>query len=95
MSYNRYWSDEALCNGMDVEKFFDKYEEDPELAKKIDSLCLACPVIKTCFQIGCSTESWGVWGGTYLVDGEIDKSRNSHKTKEVWKRILMEISDDN
>jgi hypothetical protein len=29
----------------------------------------------------------GVWGGIYLNSGAIDKSRNMHKTPDVWKRI--------
>lgn len=95
MLNNEEFLDQALCNGMDVNKFFDRYEEDQELAKQIDSLCLSCPVIAECFNRGVSSESWGIWGGVYLIDGEIDKSRNSHKTKQVWGRILAEIQDVN
>ena len=93
MLYDENFLDQALCNGMETEKFFDKYEEDLDLAKYIDSLCLSCPVISECFKKGVSSESWGVWGGIYLVDGKIDKQKNSHKDKTVWNRILSEIED--
>jgi len=93
MLYDEEFLNQALCNGMDVRKFFDSYEEDQELAKQIDALCLSCPVIAECFKKGVSSESWGVWGGVYLVDGKIDKQKNSHKEKNVWNRILSEIND--
>jgi hypothetical protein len=82
------WIDLARCDGMDTKLFFDKYEEDPELAKKIDNVCLSCPAIKYCFEKGTSDLSWGVWGGIYLVDGRPDSMRNAHKTSEVWNQIL-------
>jgi hypothetical protein len=85
------WLDEALCAGMDTEEYFDKYETDLETAQNIDRMCLGCPVIRECFDYGVSTESWGVWGGVYLVDGKIDNSRNSHKTQDVWSKILQVI----
>lgn len=93
MSNADYWDEEALCAGMDYEKFFDKYEDDPELAKQIDNLCLACPVMLECFRRGVSSESWGVWGGIYLVDGKPDKTKNSHKTKQIWNRIYEVVND--
>ena len=88
------WYEQALCAGMDVEKFFDKYEENQKLASNIDKFCLGCPVIKECFAEGCKTESWGVWGGIYLIDGKVDKTRNSHKSKEIWERLYSVIKDD-
>ena len=46
------WRGEARCAGLDVNLFFDKYEEDPKLADKIDkTVCLHCPVIKECFNL--------------------------------------------
>ena len=88
------WLDEALCAGLDTSKFFDDYENDVENAKEIDRMCLACPVIKECFSYGVSTESWGVWGGVYLVDGKIDNSKNSHKASDVWKRLARMMDSD-
>ena len=86
------WQDEALCSGLDTENFFNNYEENIKLAEQIDLMCINCPVIGECFKYGVSTESWGVWGGVYLVDGKIDSMKNSHKTEEVWTRILGEIA---
>jgi hypothetical protein len=85
------WQDEALCSGLDTQKYFDLYEEDQEVAKNTDRMCLACPVVKQCFDFGISTESWGVWGGIYLSDGKVDNIRNSHKTQETWNRVLKLI----
>ena len=93
MLYDEKFLDQALCNGMDYRRFFEDYEENPELAKNIDSLCMSCPVIAECFKKGVSSESWGVWGGVYLIDGKIDKQKNAHKDKVVWNRILSEIQD--
>jgi hypothetical protein len=81
------WYDLALCLGMDTNLFFDKYETDVSIAKSIDEACLSCPVIQICHQNGVDNNDYGVWGGIYLNAGLNDKVRNSHKTKDVWKRI--------
>jgi len=81
------WQDEALCAGLDTEDYFDKYENDISVALEVDRMCLGCPVIKQCFDYGVSTESWGVWGGVYLVDGKVDNSRNVHKTHNIWTKM--------
>lgn len=88
------WVVKGKCRSMDVEMFFDKYEEDADLAKVVDTkICLQCPVIKDCFNHGATNSEWGVWGGVYLVDGEINQLRNAHKTMDTWKEILGAISD--
>ena len=87
------WVAKARCRAVDIEIFFDKYEEDPDLAKVVDSsICLNCPVIKDCFNHGTTNSEWGVWGGVYLVDGEINQQKNVHKTKDVWEKILEAVS---
>jgi hypothetical protein len=63
------------------------YEVDVNVAKSIDEACLGCPVIKMCYDAGVKNNEHGIWGGVYLNSGSVDKSRNVHKTKEVWKRI--------
>ena len=88
------WKDDATCLGYDTDLFFDKYEEDESLRPAIDNLCLGCPVLKTCFAVGVSNKEWGVWGGVYLIDGEISKEFNNHKSKqdwsEIWKSLTLE-----
>lgn len=84
---------------MDINLFFEDYEESSEVAKRIDSeVCLHCPVIKQCFDFATQMEdpykAHGVFGGVYFVDGEISKSRNAHKTKEIWEEILAAVSDN-
>lgn len=81
------WWHLAVCRGMDTNLFYDKYEADANIAKSIDEACLSCPVMKMCYQSGVENSEYGVWGGAYLSSGEIDKSKNLHKTPEVWKRL--------
>lgn len=87
------WLSEALCAGTDTELYFDRYENHPNIAKEIDRQCLSCPVMKECFDHGVKTESYGVWGGIFLNEGKLDNVRNSHKTQEVWERVLSIVSE--
>jgi len=86
------WKDDAKCLGMDTNLFFDKYEEDQSIAKAVDKLCQSCPVNKTCFAVGNSNKEWGVHGGIYLRDGNIDKEFNAHKTKQDWADIYLSLT---
>jgi len=81
------WYDLALCLGMDTNLFFDKYETDINIANNIDNACLSCPVIAMCHEYGVENDNYGVWGGVYLNSGDVDKARNAHKTKDMWKKI--------
>jgi hypothetical protein len=81
------WYDLAVCRGMDTNLFYDKYEADPNIAKNIDEACLSCPVIAVCYKAGQENDESGVWGGVYLTSGSIDKSKNLHKTQDLWKRL--------
>lgn len=84
-----------LCLNMDTNMFFDRYEEDPEHAKRMDILCTKCPAQRKCLAYGVSNKEWGVWGGVYLEDGKISKEFNQHKKQEdwfsVWSNATMEI----
>lgn len=84
---NFEWYHLALCDGLDTNLFFDKYETDVNIAKSVDDMCLSCPVTNMCFQAGIDKKEDGVWGGVYLSTGEIDKTRNIHKTEDLWKRL--------
>lgn len=81
------WFDLAACKGMDTNLFYEKYEADINIAKNIDEMCLSCPVISMCYESGKINNEYGVWGGAYLNAGSIDRSRNLHKTSEIWKRL--------
>jgi hypothetical protein len=89
------WKDDARCLGMDTNIFFDKYEEDQAIAARIDNFCRECPVRKQCFAVGVSNKEWGVWGGVYLKEGNIDREFNQHKTKQswfdTWQSLTMEV----
>lgn len=90
------WQDDAKCLGMDTNLFFDKYEEDHTIARAIDKLCQGCPVNKNCFAVAVSNKEWGVHGGVYLKEGNIDKEFNAHKSKEdwfdIWESLTMDIA---
>lgn len=81
------WWNLAICRGMETNLFYDKYESDVTVAKNIDEACMSCPVIKMCYEFGAKNSEYGVWGGVYLSSGEIDKSKNLHKTPEIWKML--------
>lgn len=92
---NRHkWKDDARCQDLDTNLFFDKYEEDETLRKGVEMLCAQCPVRRTCFAVGVSSKEWGVWGGVYLENGSISKEFNKHRSKydwsETWKHLTTE-----
>jgi hypothetical protein len=81
------WQDLSACLGMDTSLFFEKYELDVQIAKAIDQCCFTCPVRKMCYQAGIDGSEYGVWGGVYMTLGKPDKTKNEHKTKEIWKQV--------
>ena len=85
------WQDLASCQGMDVNYFFDKYEEDSYIAKNVDQTCLHCPVLKLCYNYGLDSKQDGVWGGVYWAGGLVDRPRNRHKTTEVWQDLENQL----
>jgi hypothetical protein len=81
------WQHLAVCSGLDTNLFYDKYEADVNIAKSIDQMCLACPVISICHENGVENDEHGVWGGVYMSSGSVDKARNTHKSQEIWKQL--------
>ena len=81
------WYHLAACKEMPINWFYDEYENDKELAKQIDQVCLHCPVIKMCHQQGVKNKEKGVWGGIYMDLGRPDKQHNSHKDSIITKKI--------
>ena len=83
----------GLCSGWDTNDFFDNYEEsvedDAELAKARDALCMSCPHQSKCLAFAVTHKEWGLWGGVYFEDGRISKAYNSHKTPEDWGALWM------
>lgn len=93
-----HWWHLAICQGMNdraqneaphkhVDVFFEGYEDDPVLAKTMDSICNSCPVQKLCLKEGIEKGETGLWGGVFLLNGKMDKSKNGHKTDEDWTHI--------
>lgn len=85
------WHQLAFCKGMELSWFYEDYEDDVEIAKSVDEICLSCPVMKDCLMDGTDNKDYGVRGGIYLNNGKPDKMRNEHKTEEVWERIKAKL----
>jgi hypothetical protein len=86
------WRQLALCGGrngegMDINLFFDDYEDDKDLAVSMDEVCLSCPVMKDFLFEAQRKKDYGLRGAIYLNNGKPDRQANSHKTNEVWERI--------
>lgn len=87
------WHSLSLCQNLDPELFYSKYESEEEVARQTDEICLHCPVMKQCGLQGPKGEH-GVWGGIYWNgSGKPDKNRNSHKSPETWDRIKKRLSE--
>jgi len=91
---NENWKDKALCNGDDVNLFFDSYEKDVEIRKETDSLCSICPMARICFAVGVSQKAYGVWGGIYLDKGKVSREFNNHKSKQDWADTWQNLTID-
>lgn len=85
------WHQLAMCNGMLLDWFYDDYENDKEMAKAMDDICLTCPVLKDCLMEATDNKDFGLRGGIYLNNGKPDKQHNQHKTPEVWARIKEKL----
>lgn len=92
------WHQLALCSGrktntegMPLSWFYEDYENDEELAKAMDDVCLSCPVMKDCLMDATDCKDSGLRGAIYLDNGKPDKARNAHKTPEVWARIREKL----
>jgi len=93
-SHHIKWFEDAGCLEDDPNLFFELYEDNSSgIARKaVDYRCMNCPVQKDCFYTGVSRNEWGVWGGVYLVDGEIDELNNNHKTPEDWADLWLRLT---
>lgn len=90
---NFEWQQLASCKGFDTNIFFEAYESDSVLAGEVDTMCITCPVLKECYEFGTKNKLFGVFGGFYLSNGQVDKKRNEHKDKEFVKKLAGRIYD--
>ena len=81
------WYHLSACRNMPINWFYDDYENDKELAKQVDQICMHCPVIKQCYSEGVENKEKGVWGGIYMDLGRLDKQCNEHKDPETLKKL--------
>jgi hypothetical protein len=86
------WHQLAFCKGMELNLFYEIYEDDVEIAKAMDDVCLSCPVMKECLMDAYDNKDSGLRGAIYLNNGKPDKMRNAHKTEETWKKIQEKLS---
>ncbi|MEY4331437.1 MAG: hypothetical protein RLZZ196_175 [Bacteroidota bacterium] len=95
------WKDQAACLGMEINTFFEEYEENiPDESgisprEFVDSLCMTCPVLRQCFAVGISHKETGVWGGVYLDNGKISREFGRHRTKADWATTWQTLTMDN
>lgn len=84
------WMDRANCIG-NAEPF-DNYDRDIEAAKEADAMCLGCPVIKECFEMG-KRGQYGQWGGIFWnFTGEPDLRANAHKSEEYMEEVERKVT---
>jgi Transcription factor WhiB len=88
------WKDDAACLGLDINLFFDKYEEDETLRPAIEEFCSNCPLMRQCFAVGISQKEWGVWGGVYLENGKVSREFGKHKTKTQWAETWKNLTNE-
>lgn len=81
------WYHLSVCQNMDLNNFYDNYEDDPVFAANMDSICISCPVRAICRREGEDNRETGLWGGVYLDKGKIDVPRNAHKTDDIWEIV--------
>ena len=84
------WRDAAACRGMDTDRFFDTYENEPSSRAATDAVCRSCPVIRACHSWWRAYKETGVWGGIYLTEGEIDDEFSS-KDPDDWAKMYMAV----
>lgn len=74
------WRAIAPCAGIDPEVFFDKAEEDPDVAAFAKSVCKGCPFAQKCLDTSMlADEEYGIWGGM------TPEERASYRP--MWERI--------
>lgn len=94
-SSSHKWQGEAACRSTNLESYFDDYENDTEpfdIRTQVDVTCIGCPVVRTCLVYGKYYRLTGVWGGVYLLDGDMDPEMNQHKTPDNWAQLYASIT---
>ena len=81
------WYHLSVCRGMKTNYFYEDYESDPLFATVMDGICLSCPVRALCLKEGIENNEWGLWGAVFLNNGKADKTRNAHKTDDIWEQV--------
>lgn len=94
MTNRHEWKDDANCLNLEVNLFFDKYEDDLEVRPEVDKLCFKCPLARHCFAVGVSQKEWGVWGGIYLENGKISREMSRHRSKQDWFNTWQVLTTD-
>ena len=73
-----------------TDMFFDRYDNDVDLANSVDRLYLeVCPVRNECVQHAQDNKATGVHGGIYFSLGKWAKSKNAHKSPELIQELKV------
>lgn len=90
---NELWKLEGNCLNDPINIYFESYEDYPEVANRVDSICNECPMRQRCLEYAVDNDLSGVWGGRYLVLGKYSRSRNSHKPRSQMVQEEQEVND--
>lgn len=88
------WYKEALCRkgGWPLDFFFERYENEPNVAKVVDELCSSCPFRDRCLEEEVRSKGTGAFGGVYIVEGKYSREFNAHKSPEDVKLSRKRVS---
>lgn len=84
-----WWSDEAACQGKDIEYFYPSVFGIPAARKKKQAIefCDSCPVKRQCYDTAVANyEQHGVWGG-------VDFSRFIYRLDENTGRVVVMVKE--
>lgn len=97
MSADFHWMQLGNCyqfgvTGPEDDYWFEQYEASDEVAKNVDAMCVACPMLEVCYEYGVNNKLDGVWGGIFLVNGKEAPPKNRHKSDDTWRTIRNRLA---
>lgn len=74
------WQDQAACDGMDRELFFD---DDDAYADQLRPICDSCPVRQACLDHAFTNGEVGFWGGLTTRERRLARERERARTRRA------------
>lgn len=85
------WREQARCAAHPNPEIFDEYA--PEVARNAAALvCEQCPVRERCLREGVESDSYGTYGGAYLIGGKV-ASGQPPKPRVPWPSLQPATQD--